>query len=477
MCWTLMQQLAKWRWSGCELKLPVLFLMTTLWAFALAIAILVVFHELGHYSVARLCNVKVLRFSIGFGKAIYTKKFAGGETEWVLSAIPLGGYVKMLDEREGEVPEHELPRAFNRQPVLSRMAIVVAGPVANLLLAIFFYWVLLMHGVQGLKPMLGEILPQTPAAVAQFQTQETILSINGVVMPSWQEVRWSLLDLALKGSEVRVEGRTLQGSIMEHVLDLKQIKSADLDGDFLEKLGLQSYQPQIQPILGQLSEKGVAQRTGLRTDDRILRVEGRSIGQWKELVEVVRGHPGKSLHLEILRAGNLLEMDIIPDAVNEAGKLVGKIGAAPFVDQSEFDALLTEVSYPPAEALKQAVRKTWETAAVSIKMMGKMLFGEISIKNLSGPITIADYAGQSAQMGVGAYLGFLALISISLGVLNLLPIPLLDGGHLLYYMVEWVKGSPVPDKVWETGQNVGIALLATLMVCALYNDVSRLILG
>jgi regulator of sigma E protease len=264
---------------------------------------------------------------------------------------------------------------------------------------------------------------------------------------------------------------------MQHVLDLKFIKPADLDGDFLEKLGLQSYQPQVQPVLGQLSEKGVAQRAGLRTDDRILRVEGRSIGQWKELVEAVRSHPGKALHLEILRAGNLLEMDIIPDSVNEAGNPVGKIGAGPFVDQREFDALLTKVSYPPVEALSQAVRKTWETAAVSVKMMGKMLFGEISIKNLSGPITIADYAGQSAQMGFSAYLGFLALISISLGVLNLLPIPLLDGGHLLYYTVEWVKGSPVPDKVLETGQNVGIALLAALMVCALYNDISRLILS
>jgi regulator of sigma E protease len=451
--------------------------MTTLWAFALAIAILVVFHELGHYSLARLCNVKVLRFSIGFGKAIYTKKFAGGETEWVISAIPLGGYVKMLDEREGEVSEADLPRAFNRQPVLRRMAIVVAGPVANLLLAIFLYWVLFMHGVQGLKSMLGEVPPHTPAAAAQMQKQETILSINGVAMPSWQEVRWALLDLALKGSEVHIEGRTLQGATMQHVLDLKFIKPADLDGDFLEKLGLQSYQPQVQPVLGQLSEKGVAQRAGLRTDDRILRVEGRSIGQWKELVEAVRSHPGKALHLEILRAGNLLEMDIIPDSVNEAGNPVGKIGAGPFVDQREFDALLTKVSYPPVEALSQAVRKTWETAAVSVKMMGKMLFGEISIKNLSGPITIADYAGQSAQMGFSAYLGFLALISISLGVLNLLPIPLLDGGHLLYYTVEWVKGSPVPDKVLETGQNVGIALLAALMVCALYNDISRLILS
>jgi regulator of sigma E protease len=451
--------------------------MTTLWAFAVAIAVLVVFHELGHYCVARLCGVKVLRFSIGFGKSLYIKKFVGGETEWVISAIPLGGYVKMLDEREGEVAAHELHRAFNRQPVLRRMAIVVAGPLSNLLLAIVLYWVLFMHGVPGLKPMLGEVAPQTPAAAAQLQAQETLLSINGAPMPTWQEVRWTLLDMALQGTEAHIEGRTLQGATMQHVLDLKVIAPADLDGDFLLKLGLQPYQPLVQPIIGKLAEGGVAQRAGLRADDRVVRIDGHAIAQWKELVEAVRSHPGSPLRLEVERAGSSSVLDVTPDAVNEAGKQVGKIGAAPFVDQHEFDALMTEVSYAPIAALGQAVRKTWETATVSLKMMGKMVFGEISIKNLSGPITIADYAGQSAQMGVVAYLGFLALISISLGVLNLLPIPLLDGGHLLYYMVELVKGSPVSEKVWEAGQNVGIALLVTLMAFALYNDISRLILG
>jgi len=451
--------------------------MTTLWAFAVAIAVLVVFHELGHYCVARLCGVKVLRFSVGFGKSLYIKKFVGGETEWVISAIPLGGYVKMLDEREGEVAAHELHRAFNRQPVLRRMAIVVAGPVSNLLLAIVLYWGLFMHGVPGLKPMLGEVAPQTPAAAAQLQEQETIISINGVAMPSWQEVRWALLDMALQGAEAHIEGRTLQGATMQHVLDLKVIAPADLDGDFLQKLGLQSYQPLVQPIFGKLVEGGVAQRAGLRANDRVVRIDGHDIAQWKDLVEAVRSHPGSALRLEIERAGSSLALDVTPDTVNEAGKQVGKIGAAPFVDQREFDALMTEVSYAPIAALSQAVRKTWETAAVSLKMMGKMVSGEISMKNLSGPITIADYAGQSAQMGVTAYLGFLALISISLGVLNLLPIPLLDGGHLLYYTVELVKGSPVSEKAWEVGQNVGIALLVTLMAFAIYNDISRLILS
>ncbi len=451
--------------------------MTTLLAFIVAIAVLVVIHELGHYWVARLYGVKVLRFSVGFGKALYTKRFANGETEWVIAALPLGGYVKMLDEREGEVEPHELHRAFNRQPVLRRMAIAVAGPVANLLLAIALYWVLFVYGVPGLKPLLGEVAPQTPAAAAQLQAQETIISINGRATPSWQEVRWVLLDLALQGAEVRIEGRTELGEVVQHVLDLKVLAPADLDGDFLHKLGLQPYQPPVVPVIGKLIEGGVAERVGLRAGDHILRVDGRAITHWKELVEAVRSHPGQVLRLDIERDGSLLNLDITPEASREGGGTIGKIGVAPHIDQQAFDALLTEVRYAPLAALGQAVRKTWETSVLSLKMLGKMVLGEMSLKNLSGPITIADYAGQSAHMGVAAYLSFLALISISLGVLNLLPIPLLDGGHLLYYTVELIKGSPVSEKAWEAGQKVGIALLITLMVMALYNDFSRLILS
>ncbi len=451
--------------------------MTTLLAFIVAIAVLVVIHEFGHYWVARLYGVKVLRFSVGFGKALYTKRFANGETEWVIAAIPLGGYVKMLDEREGEVEPHELHRAFNRQPVLRRMAIAVAGPVANLLLAIALYWMLFVHGVPGLKPLLGEVAPQTPAAAAQLQAQETIISINGRATPSWQEVRWALLDLALQDAEVRIEGRTELGEVVQHVLDLKVLVPADLDGDFLHKLGLQPYQPPVVPVIGKLIEGGVAQRVGLRAGDHILRVDGRAITHWKELVETVRSHPGQVLRLDIERDGSLLNLDITPEASREEGFTIGKIGAAPYIDRQAFDALLIEVRYAPLAALGQAVRKTWETSVLSLKMLGKMVLGEMSLKNLSGPITIADYAGQSAHMGVAAYLSFLALISISLGVLNLLPIPLLDGGHLLYYTVELIKGSPVSEKAWEAGQKVGIALLVTLMVLALYNDFSRLILS
>ena len=283
-----------------------------------------------------------------------------------------------------------------------------------------------------------------------------------------------LLARALQGATVDIEARTEDGSMRHYPLDLSVLTAADLDSDFLQKLGLQPYQPEIKPVIDKLTEGGVAQRAGLYANDHILRVDGQDIKQWADFVERVRNHPGQELQLEISRNGSLLTLAITPEAVSEAGNTVGKIGAAPKIDKAAFDAMLTEVRYAPLPALRQAVHKTWETSVVSLKMLGKMVMGEMSLKNLSGPLTIADYAGQSAQIGVAAYLGFLALVSISLGVLNLLPIPLLDGGHLLYYVVEVIKGSPVSEKVMLAGQNIGIALLATLMIVALYNDFIRL---
>jgi regulator of sigma E protease len=449
----------------------------TLLAFLVAIVVLVLIHELGHYWVARLCKVKVLKFSLGFGKAIYVKRFAGGETEWVVSMIPIGGYVKMLDEREGDVAPEELARAFNRQPVLQRMAIVVAGPVANLLLAIVLYFALFIHGVPGVKPILGKVQPATPAATAQLHAQDTIMSINGQATPSWQEVRWSLLDLILQQRPANLELRTTEGVSIFRILETSTLTAADLDGDFIQKLGLHPYQPPIFPVVDKLTKGGAAENAGLQPKDKIVRVNGQAIPVWDDFVSVVRSHPGTMLNIEVERAGNVLSFNVTPDSISEGGKQIGRIGAAPLIDRAAFDKLMTEVHYSPLAAVKEAVRKTWETSAVSVKMMWKMVLGEVSLKNLSGPISIADYAGQSAHMGLGPYLDFLALISISLGVLNLLPIPLLDGGHLLYYTVELIKGSPVSEKIWDAGQNIGIALLATMMAFALYNDISRLFLG
>lgn len=451
--------------------------MTTLLAFIVAIVVLVVFHEYGHYLVARWCGVKVLRFSVGFGKVIYARRFGTGETEWVLSAIPFGGYVKMLDEREGEVSATDLPRAFNRKPVLQRMAIVVAGPAANLLLAVVLYWAVFIYGVPGVKPVLGEVRPDTPAAMAMLHEQDVLVAIDGVAVPSWQDARWVLLDLVLQGKPARLDVQSEQGGTVPRTLRLADLTAADLDGDFMTKLGLQPYQPPVYPVIGKLVADGAGQRGGLREGDRIVRAGGATMRFWRDWVEVVRAHPQQPLQVEIERAGRLQQLTVTPDRIVENNAAIGRIGAAPLIDRAAFDALLIEVSYPPLRALGEALRKTRETAVISLKMLAKMVVGEVSLKNLSGPITIADYAGQSAQMGFGAYLGFLALISISLGILNLLPIPLLDGGHLLYYAVELFKGSPVPDALWDAGQRVGIAVLLALMSFALYNDISRLISG
>lgn len=458
--------------------------MTTLLAFIGAIALLVVFHELGHYWVARLCDVKVLRFSVGFGRVLLRKHFGKGETEWVISAIPLGGYVKMLDEREGEVAPEEVQRAFNRKPVLQRMAIVVAGPLANFLLAIVLYWILFIHGVPALKPVLDEPPLGTPAASARMQSGETITAIEGEPVQSWQDVRWLVMrqglqrgDGAQEDSDLQFEGRLADGSKVYHPLDVRQLSIADLDGDFLAKLGLKLYEPQLVPVIGQVLEGSVAQRAGLLPGDLILSADGVAVARWQEVVDIVRAHPGKVIGLQIQRGETISTVSLIPRAVSENGLQVGRIGAAPQVDQAARSALLTSISYAPAQALSASLRKTWDTSLISLKMLGKMLLGQISMKNLSGPITIADYAGQSAGMGWVAYLGFLALISVSLGVLNLLPIPLLDGGHLLYYVAELLKGSPVSEEAWALGQKIGVALLGTLMVFAIYNDINRLISG
>jgi regulator of sigma E protease len=457
--------------------------MISVLAFIVAIVVLVAFHEYGHYWVARKCGVKVLRFSIGFGKIIYTRKFSGGETEWVISAIPLGGYVKMLDEREGEVKPEELSRAFNRQPVLQRMAIVVAGPLANLLLATVLYWGLFIYGVPGLKPVLGNVTPSTPAAYAQLQTKQTILSVNGIETPSWQGVRWVLLDAVLQGGKggdknvADLEIRTPEGATFNRLLDISSLTVADIDGDFLQKLGMQLFKPVIEPVIGKLVAGGVAERSGLLEDDKVMSVNGSKIEDWESWVAVVSKHPAILLKVELYRAGNLIKLELTPEMVNEGGRQIGRIGAYAKVNKKAFEDMMTVVRYPFFKALGEAIRKTWETSVVSLKMMGRMIVGQISLKNLSGPVTIADYAGQSAHMGMNTYLAFLALISISLGVLNLLPIPLLDGGHLLYYMAELIKGSPVSDSLWEAGQKVGMALLFTLMALALFNDFSRLILN
>jgi regulator of sigma E protease len=444
-------------------------------SFIFALGILITFHEFGHYLVARLAGVKVLRFSLGFGRALYVKRAGRDQTEWAIAAIPLGGYVKMLDEREGEVAAHELNRAFNRQSVGKRFAIVVAGPVANFLLAVVLYWALFVSGVQGMKPVVAVPAPNTPAAFAGFRDGELIRSIEGQDIATWQDVRWALLRLGLEHARVAMETQEPQGGIAFRTLDMSGITPSDLEGNLLEKLGLAPFRPKLAPVIDKVTDSGAARAAGMMSGDEIVSVDDRAISSWQTFVDLVRASPGKPLKMSIRRGGQLREITVTPQAELEANSSVGKIGAAPRIDEKETAKLFTIQRYGPGTALVKAAEKTWDTSIFSLKMLGEMLVGKVSWKNLSGPITIADYAGQSAQLGLTSYLAFLALISISLGVLNLLPIPLLDGGHLMYYVAEVVKGSPVSERAMEIGSRIGFALLIGLMAFAFYNDINRLL--
>jgi regulator of sigma E protease len=452
-------------------------LLHTVAAFVLALGVLVIVHEYGHYLVARLCGVRVLRFSIGFGPSLWKKRIGRDQTEWVVALVPLGGYVKMLDEREGEVQPQELGRAFNRQSVWRRYAIVIAGPLANFLLAILLYWLLFMHGVQEARPILDAPPPHTPAASAGFRSGETIRAIDAEPVESWQEVRWRMLQLALERRQVKVEVINRDSQLNWRTLDLSRVDAGQLEGDALALIGLRLYRPRIEPVIGEIVPGGVAGQAGLQRGDRIVSAGGKTIASWNELVQIVRSHPGRALQLSYQRGDERRELALVPEAVQQDGAAVGRIGAAAQLDRKALEQLLTVVRYDAAGALAKAAQKTWDMSAFSLKMLGRMLIGQVSWKNLSGPVTIADYAGQSAQLGLASYVSFLALISISLGVLNLLPIPLLDGGHLMYYTVEIFKGSPVSDRMMEIGQKLGLALLLVLMAFAFYNDINRLISG
>jgi len=453
-------------------------LLTTIAAFVVALGCLIVVHECGHFVIARACGVKVLRFSVGFGKPLWSRRLGRDATEWVIAAFPLGGYVKMLDEREGPVAPAELPRAFNRQSVWRRVAIVVAGPAANFALAIALYWVLFAYGVPGLKPVVGEPPAGTPAHQAGFAAGEVIVRIGKEPVASWQDARWILLQHAVRKSAIVVTVSRAGGGTAARRLDLSAMSAADLDGDFLRTLGLMRYQPPLKPVIGEIVGGGAAQRAGLKAGDEIVAISNQRIDSWDQVVKIVRAHPGAQLVFEVRRSGALQPaIAISPETVVESGGKIGRIGAAPRIDRSALADMVVDVRYGLLESFGRAVQKTWDTSVFSLRMLGKMIVGDVSLKNLSGPITIADYAGQSAQSGATSYLLFLALISISLGVLNLLPIPLLDGGHLMYYAIEILQGRPLSDRAIEIGQHAGLVLLVALMAFALYNDIHRLIGG
>ncbi|TAK82697.1 MAG: RIP metalloprotease RseP [Betaproteobacteria bacterium] len=452
-------------------------LLQTLVAFVVALGVLIVVHEYGHYLAARLCGVKVLRFSVGFGRPLALWRRGADRTEWVIAAVPFGGYVKMLDEREGPVRPEEVGRAFNRQSVARRFLIVVAGPLFNFLFAVAVYAGLFMYGLPEARPVLAEPPAGSAAAVAGLHVRDTVRAVDGVPISTWQELRWRVLQAALQRQTLRLETVDERGHLGETTLDLHAYPADEVEADALELVGLRLYRPPLEPVLGQVIAGGPAQRAGLAAGDRIVRADGKPIDTWESLVNAVRARPGKPLALLVERGADTRTVEVVPEPVMAGEARIGRIGAAPYIPPSQTETMLIRVQYGPLQSLGRAFAKTWDISVFSLKMLGKMLLGEVSWRHLSGPVTIADFAGQSAQMGWVSYITFLALISISLGVLNLLPIPLLDGGHLMYYAIEIIKGSPVSERAMELGQRVGLALLLVMMAFAFYNDLNRLLTG
>lgn len=447
--------------------------LTSISAFIFAIAVLIAFHEFGHYWVARRCGVKVLRYSIGFGKPLWLRRYGQDQIEYVIAAIPLGGYVKMLDEREGEVPGHELHRAFNRQPVSKRIAIVAAGPLFNFIFAIFAYSFMYVVGVPGIKPMIGEVKEQSIAYNAGIQANDEIYSVEGELTPTWGAARMAMLQAALEKNTISM---VMRDNMRNITLSVSGISTENKQGQLLEELGIGIYRPPIPAVLGKLSADGAAVRDGFQTGDKILSVNGREIKDWEAWVNVVRASPEKRLDVEIERNGVNKVIPLTPGTLETETGVIGRIGALPEpVDYPK--ELQTTVQYSAGTALYTAFVKTWQMSVLTLKMIGNMIIGEVSVRNLSGPITIATYAGYTASEGLPTFLSFLAIVSISLGVLNLLPVPLLDGGHLLFYVIEIVKGRALSDEAQLKMQHVGIVMLGLLMILAFYNDIQRLFWG
>ncbi len=446
-------------------------------AFVLVLGVLIVVHEFGHYLVARIAGVKVLRFSVGFGRALWSRRVGRDRTEFSIGAFPIGGYVKMLDEREGRVAPNELHRSFNRKSVWRRMAIVAAGPMANLLLAVVLFWTLFVSGTDELKPVLGTPFVGSPAELAGIKNGEQVLKLAGEPVRTWQEMRWSLLRSAVDQDAVEHEVINERNEVAIRRLDVNAAKADGWQGDALEKLGLTVFRPTIPPIIGSVIPGSPADDAGLRQGDVIVQIADTVVTTWTDVVRRVRESPEVSISLLVERNDETLSVTVTPERTSERGAVIGRIGAS--VDDSgvDLDAMLVRVSYGPVISLNKAVSETWDKSVFSLRMIGKMITGDISLRNISGPVTIADYAGQSAKLGLDYYLKFLALVSISLAVLNLLPVPILDGGHLLYYVLEIIRRKPLSDRAMEIGQQVGMALMLMLMALAFYNDVNRLISG
>ena len=450
--------------------------MLSVISFIVALTILVAVHEFGHFWVARKLGVKVLRFSIGFGKPIWSKRSGRDNTEFAIAAIPLGGYVKMLDEREGDVSPEEKHRAFNRQPLSTRAAVVAAGPFANLAFAVIVYAGMYMAGITGVKPVVGDITQGLAAEASGLQTGDEFVEIAGRDTPTWKSVIITLLrEIVMGNKSIEIKLRRGDSELKTIYLDLSRYEVNITRTDLLKDIGFEPWRASIPPVIGMLEPDGVAEKSGFEAGDLVMSADGMPIREWVEWVEYVRTHPEKLIKVQIKRNGKIMVLDIIPQKMEANGETYGRIGAGVEMPEDIIEQRRSVQQYSPLKAIWMGVVRTWDISTLTLKMLWKMLIGEASLENVSGPITIAEYAGHSASIGWMPFFGFLALVSISLGVINLVPIPLLDGGHLMYYVIEFFKGSPVSENTEIIGQKIGIILLVGLMTLAFYNDLVRLL--
>jgi regulator of sigma E protease len=444
-------------------------------SFIVALAILIAVHEYGHFWVARTLGVKVLRFSIGFGKPLLRRVSPRDGTEYVLAAIPLGGYVKMLDEREEEVRPDELGRAFNRQVLWKRFAIVAAGPLFNLVFAVLAYWGILVSGDTGTRPLVGGVEAGSVAEQAGLTAGVELVAVGDRITPTWESAVFALMAEALDAEDLDVRVRAGGGGEQVHRIPGEALAALPDNPAILSNLGLTPARPVLPPVIGELVSGEAAEAAGLEVGDRVIEAAGEPVETWTQWVEVVQGHPGQTMRLRVARGDRELTIDLTPKAVAGPNGQMGRIGAGVEMPDGLYADYEVEVRLGPVDALGAAVGKTLDMSALMLRVIWRMLIGQASVENLSGPISIAETAGKTASYGLDYFIRFLAVVSISLGVLNLLPIPVLDGGHLLYFTIEALKGSPLSEQAQLQGQRIGLALLAALMTLAFYVDINRLL--
>ncbi|HCH1192487.1 sigma E protease regulator RseP [Vibrio parahaemolyticus] len=443
-------------------------------SFIVALGILVAVHEFGHFWVARRCGVKVERFSIGFGKSIWRKVGQDG-TEYTISMIPLGGYVKMVDSRVDDVPESEKHLAFDQKPLWKRTSIVAAGPIFNFLFAIFAYWLVFLIGVPAVKPVIGEVTPNSIVAEAGIESGMELKAVSGIKTPDWESVNMGLIShIGDDAMTLTLTSDSEVGAEVTKTLGLRDWKFDPETESAMHSLGFAPYTPEIYRVIKQVSEDGAAAKAGVLPEDEIIAIGGEPINDWKQVVDAVRSNPNTPIELTVLRRGIEQSLTLTPDSRELANKqVVGFAGIAPEVAEWP-ESYRFELQFGVFESIGKAVDKTGQVIGLTVSMLKKLIVGDVGLNNLSGPISIAKGAGATADYGLVYFLGFLALISVNLGIINLVPLPMLDGGHLLFFAIEAVIRRPVPEKVQEMGFRIGGAIIFSLMALALFNDFTRL---